>query len=195
MVPGGRGVRRFGTNNIIGPSFGLLPTHTRARKAPQVIEAIPNKAIIIASFKGLAMAEKQFNEQPATNQKQEDLLLAEAIVHALDASEAQSVNRALAVALQPIARQLKRYALTVPPYGQPTPGTSAPLTAGQKSSSTNWSHAAPLARLSQSLCTDHEYYAQPSTSNQVLPPPPDIQSDDSPASLSGSDEDSPRPKR
>ncbi|KAJ1102535.1 hypothetical protein NDU88_007580 [Pleurodeles waltl] len=156
-----------------------------------VIDTILNKAIIIASFKGLAMAEKQFNEKPATYQEQEDLLLAEDIVHALDTSVAQSVNRALAVALQPIARQLKRYALTVPPYGQPTPGPSAPLTEGQNSRSSNWPHAAPLARLSQSLGTDDEYYVQPSTSTQVLPLPPDIQSDDSPDSLS--DEDSPGP--
>ncbi|KAJ1187998.1 hypothetical protein NDU88_004763 [Pleurodeles waltl] len=48
--------------------------------------------------------------------EQEDLLLSEDIVHALDASVLQSVNRALAVPLQLIARQIERYALTVPPY-------------------------------------------------------------------------------
>ncbi|KAJ1191557.1 hypothetical protein NDU88_000873 [Pleurodeles waltl] len=117
------------------------------------------------------MAESQFNDQPTLYEEQEDLLLAEDIVHALDASVAQSVNRALAVALQPIATQLKRYALTVPPYGQTAPGPSAPQTDVQTSHPSNWPHAATLAHLSQSMVTDHQYSDQPSTSTQGLPPP------------------------
>ncbi|KAJ1138330.1 hypothetical protein NDU88_004717 [Pleurodeles waltl] len=70
------------------------------------------------------MSGRQKPEDAAFFNEQEDLLLTEDIVHALDASVAQSVNRALAIALQPIARQLKRYALTVPPYGQPIPLSS-----------------------------------------------------------------------
>ncbi|KAJ1166421.1 hypothetical protein NDU88_006825 [Pleurodeles waltl] len=54
------------------------------------------------------MSERHTPEESVLLNDQEDLLLAEDIVHALDASVAQSVNRALAVALQPIARQLKR---------------------------------------------------------------------------------------
>ncbi|KAJ1183268.1 hypothetical protein NDU88_000093 [Pleurodeles waltl] len=119
------------------------------------------------------MVDRQFTDEPALYQEQEDLLLAEDIVHALDASVAQSVNRALAVALQPIARQFKRYALTVLTYGQTTPGPSAPQTDIQTPHPLNWPHAAPLARLSQAMVTDHEYSAQPSTSTQGeqrLPP-------------------------
>ncbi|KAJ1158658.1 hypothetical protein NDU88_011346 [Pleurodeles waltl] len=68
------------------------------------------------------MSERLTPEDAVFINEQEDLLLAEDIVHALDASVAQSVN--LAVALQPIARQLKRYALTVPPFGNPMPLSS-----------------------------------------------------------------------
>ncbi|KAJ1094835.1 hypothetical protein NDU88_000019 [Pleurodeles waltl] len=96
------------------------------------------------------MSERQSQDDAAFLKEQEDLLLAEDIVHVLDATVAQSVSRALVVALQPIARQLKQYALTVPPYGQ---STLMPLTAtGQERSAPGpeWPHAAPMARLSQS---------------------------------------------
>ncbi|KAJ1183269.1 hypothetical protein NDU88_000094 [Pleurodeles waltl] len=142
------------------------------------------------------MADRQIADEAALYQEQEDLLLAEDIVRALDASVAQSVNRALAVALQPIARQLKRYAQKVLPYGQPTPGPSAPQTDAQAPRSTTWPHAAPLARLSQTMVTDHEYSAQPSTSTQGLPsPPPDTLSDESHSPHTDSDDDAPQPKR
>ncbi|KAJ1121651.1 hypothetical protein NDU88_000171 [Pleurodeles waltl] len=71
------------------------------------------------------MSERQRPDGAACFAEQEDLFLAEDIVHALDASVAQSVGRALAVALQPITRQMKRYVLTAPPYGNPMPLSSA----------------------------------------------------------------------
>ncbi|KAJ1183250.1 hypothetical protein NDU88_000075 [Pleurodeles waltl] len=71
------------------------------------------------------MSEQRRPHDAAYFAEQEDSFLAEDIVHALDASVAQSVNQALAVALQPIARQLKRYALTAPPDGNPRPLSSA----------------------------------------------------------------------
>ncbi|KAJ1169531.1 hypothetical protein NDU88_001424 [Pleurodeles waltl] len=142
------------------------------------------------------MADRQFTDEAALYQEQEDLPLAEDIVHALDASVAQSVNRALVVVLQPLARQLKGYALTVPPNGQPTPGLSTHQTDAQVPRPTTWPHAAPLARLSQTMVTDHKYSAQPSTSTQGLPPPPpDTQSDDPHSPHTDSDDDSPQPKR
>ncbi|KAJ1174721.1 hypothetical protein NDU88_000014 [Pleurodeles waltl] len=104
------------------------------------------------------MVDRQFTDESALYQEHEDHLLAEDIVHAQDASVNQSVNRALAVALQPIARQLKRYAMMVPSYGSQM-DVQAPCPF-------NWPHTAPLARLSQAVVTDHEYSAQASTSTQ-----------------------------
>ncbi|KAJ1083344.1 hypothetical protein NDU88_003503 [Pleurodeles waltl] len=90
------------------------------------------------------MSDRQRQDDAVYITEQEDLLLAEDIVHALDASVVQSVNRALAVALQPIARQAMRYALTVPPNGQANP---MPLsTTGQEKPppGPEWPHAAPM---------------------------------------------------
>ncbi|KAJ1196483.1 hypothetical protein NDU88_000354 [Pleurodeles waltl] len=112
------------------------------------------------------------HEEASFAQEQENLFLAEDIVHALDASATQSVNRALAAALQLIARQLKRYSLTVPPYGHPN---TMPITSRKEERSPQgpeWPHAAPMARLSQSSTADHQYSARRSTSTQALSFPP-----------------------
>ncbi|KAJ1113937.1 hypothetical protein NDU88_002177 [Pleurodeles waltl] len=53
------------------------------------------------------MTEGQNREGASLTQDQKDLFLAENIVHALDVSVTQSVNRALAAALQPTALQRK----------------------------------------------------------------------------------------
>ncbi|KAJ1188209.1 hypothetical protein NDU88_004972 [Pleurodeles waltl] len=102
------------------------------------------------------MSDRQHSDA-AYLQEQEDLFLAEDIVDALDASVAQSVNRALAVALQPIARQLKRYALTVPPYGQSNPMPLLTRADEKSPPQTEWPQAAPMARIAQAPATDHEY--------------------------------------
>ncbi|KAJ1156168.1 hypothetical protein NDU88_008892 [Pleurodeles waltl] len=135
------------------------------------------------------MSERQTPEESVLLNDQEDLLLAEDIVHALDASVAQSVNWALAVALQPIARQLKRYALTVPPFGNPMSLASTNPETVPPMPGPGWPHSARMACLSQSQSpSDHQYTVQRSTSAQaLLYPSPDEVSD---VSSSQSDSDS-----
>ncbi|KAJ1198324.1 hypothetical protein NDU88_002166 [Pleurodeles waltl] len=94
------------------------------------------------------MSEWEMPEESVLLNDQEDLLLAEDIVHTLDASVAQSVKQALV--LQPIARHLKRYTLTVPPFGNPmslsstNPETVPPMPGPE------WPQFASMDRLSQS---------------------------------------------
>ncbi|KAJ1155963.1 hypothetical protein NDU88_008688 [Pleurodeles waltl] len=93
------------------------------------------------------MSARQRPEDADFFNEQEDLLLTEDFVHALEASVAQSVNQALAVGVQPIARQLKRYALTVPPCGNALPLSSN--SQDEHSQGPECPYAAPMARISQ----------------------------------------------
>ncbi|KAJ1161132.1 hypothetical protein NDU88_001619 [Pleurodeles waltl] len=133
------------------------------------------------------MSERQTPEDAVFFNEQEDLLQAEVIVHSLDGSVAQSVNRALAVVLQPIASQLKRYALTVPPFGNPMPLSSRSQEASPPPGP-EWPYSEHMARLSQSQSPfDHQHLAQLSTSTQALSYPSPDDASDASSSQSGYD--------
>ncbi|KAJ1183253.1 hypothetical protein NDU88_000078 [Pleurodeles waltl] len=131
------------------------------------------------------MSEQRRPHDAAYFAEQEDSFLAEDIVHALDASVAQSVNQALAVALQPIARQLKRYALTAPPDGNPRPLSSA----GPQGSDSPTQHPWPV-RPNLSIPATTNIHRKRPPAPKPFPTPPNDASDASCSSQSDSDDDS-----
>ncbi|KAJ1174143.1 hypothetical protein NDU88_005966 [Pleurodeles waltl] len=119
----------------------IIPTSEHTDITKIEIMGFTTDLSIASSLKPLNKTDGQNREGASLPQDQEDLFLAEDIVHALDASVMQSVNSVLAAALQPIAQQLKRMAENVVEQGPPSakrPKLNSPALSGSNSDGTDF---------------------------------------------------------
>lgn len=105
----------------------------------------------------------------------DDYFLDSSLVEALDKAVTQSVNRALAVALEPFARQLRKYTmhmpLTVPSNETDEPSSDTTMGSKARQKSTEFDHATAVHSISKNPIPVHAYSPLPSTSGQHSPAP------------------------